>query len=160
MQIHTYLDSMCAWFFKNGSVCIVNFKACPNHGVCTHIQTHLIHAHSRWNLLDSSVTLLGFICLHPHHFCPLDKGNRCHNWCFLWEWACISLCTGRLFVWLLNFLSCHRLLSDAHAPADTGALCAHVFSPSIQLAVYSIPPYRRLDITFAVRPNISSLGTA
>lgn len=59
-------------------------------------------------------------------------------------------------MWLLNFLSCHHLLSDAHVPADTGASCARVFSPFIQFAVYGIPPYRGVDITFVVRHNISS----
>lgn len=129
---------MCAWFFKNGSVHIVNFKACPSLW-SKRTYTDSPHPCSHcWSLLDSSVMLPCFIGLHLHHFCPLDKGNHCHNWCFLCESEHVLtlvlggfLC-GCLISWVVTIFSLMHMCLQTLVPR------VHMFSHHLYSLLFMV----------------------
>lgn len=152
---------MCAWLnFKKQKRVYCKFKACLGlWSLCTHAGSPIHTCSCDGVFLDSLVMLCAPLFFLFAVFWPLDEGQALSViiGASSVRATCLGPCTGRLFVWLLSFLSCHCLLSDTCMPADTGASWARVFSP---FPVYSMSPYRRFDIPFVIRPNLTSLALA
>lgn len=154
---------MCLVKFQKRKRVYCKFKACLGlWSLCTHTSSPYSHLQLRWCLTRLFSDALCTIVLYLCHFWPLDeeKALTVITGASSVRAPCSGPCPGRLFVWLLSFLSCQCLLSDTCVPADTGASWGRVFSSFKPFPVYSMSPYRRFDITFVTRPNLTSLALA